>query len=123
MVATALILLSTDPPSPVSQKQMVVLVMVIICRELTMSSLREWAASRGKNARKVCEQGFPRRLDLLICFSLLCSFCSWPQACNSYCRTILGAPLLPVLCLIPVCMCCTWSTTHIPVMETAASRL
>ena len=54
MVATALILLATDPPSPVSQQQMVVLVLVIICRELTMSALREWAAGRGKGARKVC---------------------------------------------------------------------
>ena len=54
MVATALVLLATDPPSPISQQQMVVLVLVIICRELTMSALREWAASRGKSARKVC---------------------------------------------------------------------
>ncbi|KAK9811969.1 hypothetical protein WJX73_004184 [Symbiochloris irregularis] len=52
MVATALILLSTDPPHPVSQRQMVVLVVVIICRELTMASLREWAACRGKGARQ-----------------------------------------------------------------------
>ena len=51
MVASAL---ATDPPSPISKEQMVVLVLVIICRELTMSALREWAACRGKGARKVC---------------------------------------------------------------------
>lgn len=52
MVATALILLATDPPSSIGEGEMVLLVVIIICRELTMSALREWAACRGKGARK-----------------------------------------------------------------------
>lgn len=57
MVSTALILLATSPPEPVSRPAMVVPVLVIIGREITMSSLREWAAASNGGAHKV---GMPR---------------------------------------------------------------
>lgn len=68
MVATALILLATDPPSSIGEGEMVLLVVIIICRELTMSALREWAACRGKGARKVsrCRWLHTHRLLLTI---------------------------------------------------------
>jgi len=52
-VTTALILLTTSPPAPLAPKQMVLPVAIIICREITMSSLREWAAASGGGAHKV----------------------------------------------------------------------
>ena len=53
MVSTALILLATAPPPPISRPAMVVPVLVIIGREIAMSSLREWAAASGGGAHKV----------------------------------------------------------------------
>eukprot|EP00878_Enallax_costatus_P010088 GHUV01010529.1.p1 GENE.GHUV01010529.1~~GHUV01010529.1.p1 ORF type:complete len:273 (+),score=48.12 GHUV01010529.1:275-1093(+) len=52
MVTTVLVLLSTDPPAPISQAQMAIPVIIICCREVTMSALREWAASAGGAAHK-----------------------------------------------------------------------
>lgn len=52
-VATALILLATDPPKPISCNAMVIPVIVVIGREITMSALREWAASASSEAHKV----------------------------------------------------------------------
>ncbi|KAF8068386.1 PGPS1 [Scenedesmus sp. PABB004] len=52
MVTTVLVLLSTGPPEPISQGAMVVPVIIICCREVTMSALREWAASAGGAAHK-----------------------------------------------------------------------
>lgn len=47
MVSTALVLLAAAPPPPVSVAAMAAPVAVIISREITMSALREWAASAG----------------------------------------------------------------------------
>lgn len=52
MVTTVLVLLSTEPPAPISQAQMAVPVILICCREVTMSALREWAASASSSAHK-----------------------------------------------------------------------
>lgn len=52
MVSTALILLATQPPPPISIASMSVPVSLIIAREITMSSLREWAAASGGDAHK-----------------------------------------------------------------------
>lgn len=53
MVTTVLVLLSTGPPAPISQAQMAVPVILICCREVTMSALREWAAASSSSAHKV----------------------------------------------------------------------
>jgi phosphatidylglycerophosphate synthase len=53
MVSTALVLLATDPPPPISGPAMVVPVALIIAREIAMSALREWAAVTGGAAHKV----------------------------------------------------------------------
>ncbi|GLI71492.1 hypothetical protein VaNZ11_016707 [Volvox africanus] len=52
MVATALVLLAVSPPSPWSPQFMIAPVVLIICREITMSALREWAAAAGGGASK-----------------------------------------------------------------------
>jgi CDP-diacylglycerol--glycerol-3-phosphate 3-phosphatidyltransferase len=52
MVSTALILLTVSPPYPLSSTTMVPPVVIMICREVTMSALREWAASAGGAAHK-----------------------------------------------------------------------
>jgi phosphatidylglycerophosphate synthase len=53
MVTTALVLLSNNPPAPLSQLQMAVPVIIMCCREVTMSALREWAAAASSSAHKV----------------------------------------------------------------------
>lgn len=53
MVATALICLASDPPAPLYKAALAVPVLVVIGREIAMSSLREWAAASGGNAHKV----------------------------------------------------------------------
>lgn len=52
MVCTALVLLATNPPPPISQPAMVVPTALIISREITMSALREWAAASSAEAHK-----------------------------------------------------------------------
>lgn len=52
MVSTALILLTISPPHPLSQQQLSIPVILMICREITMSALREWAASAGGSVHK-----------------------------------------------------------------------
>ncbi len=52
-VATALVLLAVSPPAPWSPRFMTAPVVLIICREITMSALREWAAAAGGGADKV----------------------------------------------------------------------
>lgn len=52
MVTSALILLTLTPPEPVTPELMSAPVMLIICREITMSALREWAAAAGGGAHK-----------------------------------------------------------------------
>jgi hypothetical protein len=52
MVSTALILLAAGPPAPLGSA-MAVPALVVIGREIAMSSLREWAASSGGGASKV----------------------------------------------------------------------
>lgn len=53
MVSTTLVLLSVQPPDPISQLAMSVPATIIIAREITMSSLREWAAGcDSKDAHK-----------------------------------------------------------------------
>ena len=53
MVSTALILLAAGPPAPLGSAAMAVPALVVIGREIAMSSLREWAASSGGGASKV----------------------------------------------------------------------
>lgn len=53
MVTSALILLALSPPDPLTPETMAAPVMLIICREITMSALREWAAAAGGGAHKV----------------------------------------------------------------------
>jgi len=52
MVSTALVLLATEPPPPISVAAMTAPVSAIIAREITMSALREWAAAAGGDAHK-----------------------------------------------------------------------
>lgn len=52
MVCTTLILLSCEPPHPISSHAMAVTAVIIIGREITMSALREWAAASGSGAHK-----------------------------------------------------------------------
>lgn len=52
MVSTSLVLLVVNPPSPVGPKWMILPVTIMICREITMSALREWAAAAGGAAHK-----------------------------------------------------------------------
>lgn len=52
MVSTALVLLATSPPAPLSHKMLSAPVVIIIGREIAMSSLREWAAASGGKAHK-----------------------------------------------------------------------
>ncbi|KXZ50063.1 hypothetical protein GPECTOR_18g42 [Gonium pectorale] len=52
MVATTLVLLAVSPPAPWSPQYMTAPVVLIICREITMSALREWAAAAGGGASK-----------------------------------------------------------------------
>jgi len=47
MVSTALVLLATTPPAPLSPRDLAAPVVIIIAREITISALREWAASLG----------------------------------------------------------------------------
>ncbi len=59
-VSTALVLLATAPPAPISPLGMALPVCLIISREITMSALREWAASSSSGAHqavKVSELG------------------------------------------------------------------
>ena len=63
MVSTALVLLAVSPPEPLSHKDLTVPVVIMIGREITMSSLREWAAASGGTTHKVC--CYPRSLSYL----------------------------------------------------------
>ncbi len=49
-----MVLLTVSPPAPLWSAIMVLPVVIMICREVTMSALREWAASAGGGAHKVC---------------------------------------------------------------------
>lgn len=60
-VTTVLVLLSVSPPPPLSQSQMAVPVIIMCCREVTMSALREWAAAAGGAAHKVRHTGLTER--------------------------------------------------------------
>ena len=63
MVSTALILLATAPPDPLSRPAVVIPVLVIISREIAMSSLREWAAASNGGAHKVALDPSPYTFD------------------------------------------------------------
>jgi CDP-diacylglycerol--glycerol-3-phosphate 3-phosphatidyltransferase len=52
-VSTVLLLLTTRPPAPIQQEHITLPVIIMICREVTMSALREWAAAAGGGAHKV----------------------------------------------------------------------
>jgi CDP-diacylglycerol---glycerol-3-phosphate 3-phosphatidyltransferase len=60
MVTTSLLLLAMQPPEPLAQAAVAIPSIIIISREITMSSLREWASASGGGAHKVCDA--PRRL-------------------------------------------------------------
>ena len=53
MVSAALVLLAVSPPAPLSHADLAVPVVIMIGREITMSSLREWAAACGGTAHRV----------------------------------------------------------------------
>jgi CDP-diacylglycerol--glycerol-3-phosphate 3-phosphatidyltransferase len=65
MVATTLVLLCTWPPAMawarVAPWLLPLPAIVIIGREITMSAVREWAASQGGDIHKVCISWSPRR--------------------------------------------------------------
>ncbi len=66
MVSTSLILLTTSPPAHVTARAMVLPVALMICREITMSALREWAAASGGAAHKVgarCRSSCRKTID------------------------------------------------------------
>eukprot|EP00882_Tetradesmus_deserticola_P022093 GHRQ01023976.1.p1 GENE.GHRQ01023976.1~~GHRQ01023976.1.p1 ORF type:complete len:223 (+),score=60.60 GHRQ01023976.1:216-884(+) len=67
MVTAVLILMSIEPPPPISQTQMAVPVVVMCCREVTMSALREWAASAGGAAHKASGCRWEPVLTVLSC--------------------------------------------------------
>ena len=46
-------LLAVSPPPPWSPQWLTAPVVLIICREITMSALREWAAAAGGGVSKV----------------------------------------------------------------------
>jgi len=50
MVSTALVLAAATPPSPLTPAELAAPVALIVCREVAMSSLREWAATSGGGA-------------------------------------------------------------------------
>ncbi|CAK0785707.1 hypothetical protein CVIRNUC_008918 [Coccomyxa viridis] len=52
MVSAALVLLAVSPPAPLSHADLAVPVVIMIGREITMSSLREWAAACGGTAHR-----------------------------------------------------------------------
>mmetsp|Transcript_25629 Transcript_25629/g.64670 ORF Transcript_25629/g.64670 Transcript_25629/m.64670 type:complete len:267 (+) Transcript_25629:287-1087(+) len=52
MVSAALILLANSPPADISITEIVYPVIIIISREISMSALREWAASSSAEAHK-----------------------------------------------------------------------
>jgi len=64
MVSTALVLLAVSPPEPLSHKDLAVPVVIMIGREITMSSLREWAAVSGGTAHKVRGSSTPLNGDV-----------------------------------------------------------
>lgn len=45
MVCTALVLMAATPPEPLGNAELSLPVVIIICREIAMSALREWAAA------------------------------------------------------------------------------
>ena len=45
MVCTALVLMAAAPPEPLGNAELSLPVVVIVCREIAMSALREWAAA------------------------------------------------------------------------------
>lgn len=45
MVCTALVLMAATPPEPLGNAELSLPVVIIVCREITMSALREWAAA------------------------------------------------------------------------------
>ena len=53
MVSATLVLLAVSPPAPLSHADLAVPVVIMIGREITMSSLREWAAACGGTAHRV----------------------------------------------------------------------
>ena len=45
MVCTALVLMAATPPEPLGSAELSLPVVVVVCREIAMSALREWAAA------------------------------------------------------------------------------
>jgi len=95
MVTTVLVLLSTGPPEPISQAQMAVPVILICCREVTMSALREWAASASSSAHKVrlglWQRGLAGLCDSLLGYLSAClsvSLCACLPVCLSVCLLV-----------------------------------
>eukprot|EP00882_Tetradesmus_deserticola_P027404 GHRQ01030319.1.p2 GENE.GHRQ01030319.1~~GHRQ01030319.1.p2 ORF type:complete len:130 (-),score=22.50 GHRQ01030319.1:27-416(-) len=66
-VTAVLILMSIEPPPPISQTQMAVPVVIMCCREVTMSALREWAASAGGAAHKASGCRWEQAIHLITC--------------------------------------------------------
>ena len=84
-VSTALVLLTVSPPPPLSSSIMVLPVVIMICREVTMSALREWAASAGGGAHKVrvCYMHGPNKVLRLHTWSPLTVACHSVRTGNS----------------------------------------
>ena len=102
-VCTALVMLASEPPAPISALQMAVPVSIMIAREVTMASLREWAAGCGQGASKVGgsrrgrEGGVLGRIYLWAIFPARSNFCShgvgvgnWPIATSAVVKEVLA---------------------------------
>lgn len=50
MVCTALVLMAAAPPEPLGSAELSLPVVVVVCREIAMSALREWAAASDTNS-------------------------------------------------------------------------
>lgn len=72
-VCTALVMLASEPPAPISSIQMAVPVSIMIAREITMASLREWAASSPSGAQQVIDRCILESI-LSMVFVLIASF-------------------------------------------------
>ncbi|KAG1656175.1 hypothetical protein FOA52_008714 [Chlamydomonas sp. UWO 241] len=91
MVTVTLILLTVSPPTPITDKIMVLPVAMMICREITMSALREWAAAAGGAAHKavkVNSLGKWKTAFQMVSMSLLLllrqPLSSWVQLLSAY---------------------------------------
>ena len=57
MVCTALVLMAAAPPEPLGSAELSLPVVVVVCREIAMSALREWAAASDTSSTRTSTSG------------------------------------------------------------------